>query len=125
MNNVIKRELEKIKAPLPEYDDNTTLIHIGMKKDPEPVFYVNKSYLVELQDYIVNEPPNFTLSSNWNKGVVPKSKYMLIHIKEQAGKMLKVLARDYDIKTEECLEGIYFDLWLPLGGVTKIKELEQ
>lgn len=125
MNNVIKRELEKVHAPLPQYDDNTTHIHIDKKVEAGPMFLVNKSYLVEIADYIINEPSNFTLSSNWNKGVIPKSKHLLIHIKEQVGKMLKVMARDYELSTEQCLEGIYFDLWLPLDGVTKIRELEE
>lgn len=124
MNSVIKRELEKIHAPLPEYDDNTIEIHIPQKQvTNEPLFEVGKSYQVQLADYILNEPPNFTLSSNWNKGVVPKSQFMLMQVRELTGKMLKVYARGYDVNTDACLEDMYYDFWLPLGGVTKLKEI--
>lgn len=124
MNNVIKRELEKVKAPI-EYDDDTTFITIPKKVVEESKFEFNKSYLIKVEDYIINEPSNFTLSSNWNKGIKPKSNYLLIHVIQTSGKMLKVMARDFDIETQNYLEGTYPELWLPLGAITKIKELTE
>lgn len=125
MNSVIKRELDKVRVSLPEYDDDTTHLYIPKKELLEATFQTGKSYLVKIEDYVVNEPPNFTLSSNWNKGVKPKSHHLLIHIIDISGKMLKVMARDFDIETQTCLEGIYNDLWLPLSALNKINELPE
>lgn len=123
MNETIKRELDKILAPLPDYDDNTTHIHIEKKVEAQPIqLIVGQSYIARLADYILDEPPNFTLSANWNKGVVPKSAVMLIQIREIAGKMLKVHARGYDDVNQQYLEDMYYDLWLPSAGVTIISE---
>lgn len=123
MNETIKRELDKILAPLPDYDDNTTHIHIEKKVEPQSIqLVVGQSYIAQLADYILNEPPNFTLSANWNKGVVPKSAVMLVQIREIAGKMLKVHARGYDDVNQQYLEDMYYDLWLPSAGITIISE---
>ena len=62
MNPVIKRELEKVRAQLPEYDDSTTLIKISRDTtSPSPSLKEGGIYLIELADYVLNEPPNFTL----------------------------------------------------------------
>ena len=124
MNDVIKRELDKIRAPLPPYDDTTLEIHIAKKEElVQPKFEKTKSYIVKLADYILNEPPNFTLSANWNKGVIPTSEHLVIYIKEVAGKMLRVCARGYDANSNIYLEESYQDLWLPSAGVDIIYEI--
>lgn len=124
MDSVIKRELEKIHTRLPEYDDNTTHIHIPQKVvDTTPPFDVGKSYIVTLADYILQEPPGYTLSSNWNKGVCPVSKCVIMQVRELMGKMLKVYARGYDNTSNQYLPDIYYDLWLPQEGITIIQNL--
>ena len=124
MNEVIKRELEKIHVPLPDYNDDTTHIVIPQRiVDNSPKFEVAKSYIVSLEDYIIHEPQGFTLSSNWNKGVVPVSKCMIIQVRELVGKMLKVYARGYDQSTNEYLPDMYYDLWLPQDGVNILQRL--
>ena len=127
MNPVIKRELEKVRAPLPEYDDNTTLITI-LRKSAEPNAQVpqlveNHCYIVELESYILNEPPNFTLSANWNKGIIPKSKYLQIEVSKVMGKMVQVNGCGYDIVTNQSLMDGYIGLWLPALGVKVVTEI--
>lgn len=118
MNEIIKRELQKIHQPLPDYNDNTTHIIIPQKiVDTAPKFETGKSYIVKLADYILNEPPNFTLSSNWNKGIIPQSQTLIIYVKELVGKMVRVCGRGIDIGLNIYLNDIYDDLWLPDSGV--------
>lgn len=127
MNPVIKRELEKVRAPLPEYDDNTTLITI-LRKSVEPGAQVpqlieNHCYIIELESYILDEPPNFTLSSNWNRGIIPKSKHLQIEVSKVMGKMTQVNGSGYDIMNEQPLTDGYIGLWLPVLGIKIIREV--
>lgn len=127
MNPVIKRELEKIRAPLPEYDDSTTLINIP-RKDSESTsavrqFVENNCYLIELEDYILNEPPNFTLSANWNKGVVPSSKFLKVEVSRVMGKMIQVNGSGYNPLTDTDHNDTYIGLWLPASSVKVHQQL--
>lgn len=124
MNPVIERELEKIRAPLPEFTDDTKVIRI-LKYNPEPTLSleVGKMYLVGLPDYIVNEPPNYTLSANWNKGIVPKSSCLAVAVIQIFGKMVQVNARGYDYVTKLSLDDVYSGLWLPIESITVISEI--
>lgn len=124
MNKIIKRELEKIHAPLPEYDDNTTHIIIPKKQTAASFeLEVGNSYVVELARYILFEPPNFTLSSNWNRGVVPKSQTLTVNVLHKAGKMIKVCGRGIDLNSNAYLEDIYQELWLPVSGVKVLYQI--
>lgn len=127
MNPVVKRELEKVRIPLPDYDDNTTLITILRKTAEEQVktfpIIVGNCYLIQLADYVLNEPPNFTLSANWNSGVVPKSKYMKIQITKVMGKMIQIDGSGYDVLNQVDLNDAYIGLWLPLASIGVVQEL--
>ena len=127
MNPVIKRELEKVRIPLPEYDDNTTLITILRKTIEDQVktfpIVVSNCYLIQLADYVLNEPPNFTLSANWNGGVVPKSKYLKVQITKVMGKMIQVDGSGFDMLTQADTSDAYIGLWLPLASIGVVKEL--
>ena len=124
MNNVIKRELEKIHASLPPYTDETTHIFIPKAAgSTTPKFEIGSQYIVKLANYILHESTNFTLSSNWNKGIVPKSETLIIYIKAFSGKMLRVCGRGIDIETNQYLSDIYDDFWLPESGVEILYKL--
>ena len=117
MNPVIKRELEKVRAPLPDYDDDTTVITI-LRKSVEPnintpTFKQNSCYLIELEDYILKEPPNFTLSSNWNRGIIPKSKFLKVEVCKVMGKMIQVNGSGYNPLDNIDKDDSYIGLWLP------------
>ena len=66
MNKFIKAELAKVNTvKLPYYDDNTLELVIPKREEEQKIgLEVNNYYLIELADYILNPPPNFTLASN-------------------------------------------------------------
>ena len=127
MNPVIKRELEKVRIPLPEYDDNTTTLHIPKQgSETEAVTHTierSHHYLIQVADYVLNEPPNFTLSSNWNQGIKPVSKFLKVQIDNIMGKMLQVSGCGYDWQTQTARTDIYSGLWLPLASIGVIQEI--
>lgn len=124
MNKIIKRELEKVRFNI-DYDDDTTVIKIP--KDARATITVdlkvNHNYNIYVENYILNEPPNFTLSSNWNQGVVPKSKYMNICVTRVMGKMIQVDACGFDVEHQCTLPDTYAGLWLPSAAIHVVKEI--
>lgn len=127
MNPVVKRELEKVRIPLPEYDDDTTLIKILRKSvESETRTYpivVGKCYLIQIADYVLNEPPNFTLSANWNKGIVPRSRYLKVQITSVMGKMIQIDGSGFDVINQVDTSDAYIGLWLPLASIGVVEEL--
>ena len=126
MNPLIKQQLEKCKVGI-SYDDNTTTIFIP-KQNKETV---TKSielkrdyyYVVKLAKYILYPPENFTLDSNWNKGVHPKSEYMLVTPIKFVGKMIQFDGCGYDYSNDKALDDLYSGLWLPSKGIEVIEEV--
>lgn len=102
MNKFIKEQLDKCRIQLPEYDDNTTHLLINRNQDIVAIenLQVGGNYLFELADYVINEPPSFTLSSNWNKGTKPPEKVVMCSVQEIMGKMIKVLAIGQSTNTQ-------------------------
>ena len=116
-------ELNKIKPKLEKLDD----YHYRIKKS-EPVILElidGHFYIICLEDYIIKPTDNFTLSSNWNAGVIPKSKYMLVQLMQRVGKMLQFDGIGYDISTGEYNSDVYKGLWLPQGGIQIVKEMSR
>ena len=99
MNPIIKAQLSNCRvAQIPDFDDSTSnlLIPKGSTVTVSP-YQVHKYYLVELADYIINPPPDFTLAANWNKGSVPQHKYYKAEIEEVMGKMVRIMGTGYDM----------------------------
>lgn len=124
MNKIIKRELEKIRYNI-DYDDNTTEIFIpkGLNETISVDVQVNHNYNIYVEDYILNEPSNFSLSSNWNGGVVPISKYMNICVTQIMNNMIRVDACGFDPIKKTTKIDSYNGLWLPIDAVHVIKEI--
>lgn len=124
MNKIIKRELEKVRINL-EYNNDTTEIFIpkGNNQTITVDLKVNHNYNIYVEDYILNEPPNFTLSTNWNGGVVPTSKYMNACVTQVLGKMIRVDACGYDPIKKITKPDSYVGLWLPSQSIHVIKEI--
>lgn len=105
MNPFIKKQLQKCRTPLPEWDDSTTQLVI-----PLHTTYTENSQksevMINIQQYIINEPPNFTLSHDWNNDTVPPETQMKVKYVSTRGKMTKVSGRG--ITTNIPWEG-----WLP------------
>lgn len=122
MNKYIKRELDKIRAKSTPYDDSTTYIHFYRSDNPAPIeeqeYSIGVRYRISIEDYIINEPSNFTLSSNWNNGVKPVSKVLEGILKQIYGDMLQwdLVGFDEDQQCEK--SDRYTDLWLPRKSIT-------
>ena len=124
MNPVIQRELDKIRAPLPDITDDVKVIKIN-KYTPSnvPTIQAGKSYLIGLPDYILVEPPNYNLSANWNRGIVPQSNCLKVTVIQVFGPMMQINGRGFDYLTKEWNADFYDGLWLPIESVTIIQEL--
>lgn len=125
MNPLIKQQLEKCKvAVIPTFDDDTTILNIpkGTIVTVSP-FEVGRCYLVELADYILNPPPDFTLAINWNQGSIPKHKYYKCEINKLMGNMVKIQGCGYLPDTQEDT----FDMWagwVPQKGIKLLQRLD-
>lgn len=132
MNRIIKEQLLKCKvAKIPVFNDTTTSLIIsrnGKGEDsiissPYSQLELNKKYIIKLEYYIIHPSDTFTLASNWNKGIVPKSEYMICTPIKFIGKMVQVDSTGYDIITNTILTDSYKGLWLPSKGIKIINQL--
>ena len=89
MNKFVKKELEKCKVKLPEWNDDTTQIVIPLYSENEDI-NSKSEYIINIKNYIINEPPNFTLSYDWNSGTVPPETSMKVKYVDYKGKMTKI-----------------------------------
>ena len=119
MNPLIKAQLEKVRTvKLPIFDDDTTemIISKGSKSD-ELFLEQDKCYLISVEDYILHPPEGFTLHTNWNNGRIPTHKFMKVDVSKIMGKMVKVNALGYDMKSQTDTTDMW-DGWLPLKSIT-------
>lgn len=122
MNKYIKRELDKVKARSSEYDETSTEIYFYQSDTPAPTvdqqFCVGTKYRIQVEKYIVDEPKTFTLSANWNQGVVPKSYVMEGVVTRIQGNMIQWDLQGFNITSQSLTEDIYKGLWLPRKSIT-------
>lgn len=123
MNKIIEKELEKIKVQLPEYSNSATKFFIP--KSCENDICINHTYLIKLKNYIVSEPEGFTLSTNWNNGIKPKTNYLKATYLKNIGKMYQFYCCEYDLNEDFTIDDIYNNLWLPKSGFDIIKEFKE
>lgn len=124
MNKFIKQQLDSIaQIDIPEYNDQTTQLIIKKQDIKQNYLQQGKSYIIQLKNYIVNPPTDFTLHINWNNGVIPKSKYLSVTINKIMGKMYQVDACGYDWENQTIIFDSYSNLWLPKNGFEVKKEL--
>lgn len=119
INPLVKNQLEKIKNinidAISEYE------YIISPSRPAKL-EIEHYYIIKLKNYIINPPDNFTLSTNWNKGVVPKSEYLRCVIVQLLGDMVRICANGFDVVNNCDLNDSYVDLWLPKEGFDIIME---
>jgi len=123
MNPLVKTQLDKIRGvDLPPYDDNTLVINIDKMSSTMNELRQDECYLISVEDYILNPPDGFTLHTNWNNNKIPKHKVMKVDVSKVMGKMIKVNAIGYDLKSNrdipESWEG-----WLPEKSIKVIERL--
>ena len=80
-------------------------------------------YIIELESYIINPPPNFTLHTNWNNGVVPKERVMQCVVEKIMGKMVFVNGIGYDRENLSYIDGTEWKGWLPEKSISVIMRL--
>lgn len=125
MNPILKKQLENCKvANIPLFDESTEHISIpkGSVLNVTP-YQVGKCYYVELADFVLNPPEGNTLSSNWNKGTVPKYKYYKCEIVKIVGKMICILG--YGINSTTGQETVdLWEGWVPQSGIKLLQEIK-
>lgn len=125
-HNIIDQELNKIKG-LMKIDD----LHFMLYKEKSFIehnhksFKENSEYILELSDVIINPSKIFNLSENYNRGIVPKSKYLHAYLRTIMGNMLKFDACGYNIETNQDKDDRYFDLWLPDSYIKLIEVIKE
>lgn len=127
MKDIILNQLQRVMvAELPPYDQTTTHMTIpkkgGMDSMQSEVFKPGHFYIVELEDYIVHPPENFSLHQNWNNNVLPQVRGYRCLCVQVMGKMVKIDGVGYDwishteINTQWCG-------WVPLKSIKIIQEI--
>lgn len=122
INPIILEQLKQVKvADLPAYSDTDTVIHIPKQESDIPIV-VGRCYMIELDNYLLNPPPDFNLHINWNKNIIPKDKYMNCQVLQIQGKMLKISAVGVD-KNTQIINNQIWEGWLPRKSIKIMKEL--
>ena len=111
MNKFTFRELSKVSNLIQEdWDINSTHLIIPNKDGiVKNTISVGEKFTIKLENYIINQPPNFTLSENWNQGTIPPEQILDVEVMRVMGKMIGVKAVGKNSK--EVWEG-----WLPEKG---------
>jgi len=118
MNKFILEQLQKTKIVLPNYNDKTTqlLIRKSNGNTNSNDLEIGHCYSLYLEDYIIHEPDNFTLSTNWNNGTKPVENKVNAQVRQTMGKMVKIYTQG--IESKSIWEG-----WVPRKAITIIGEL--
>ena len=124
MNPLIKKQLEMCRvASIPELTEDTLEFTIEKISDANSNgFILHGCYLIELADYILNPSPEYTLADNWNKGVIPKDKYMKCEVAQVMGKMIKIIGSGFD-PVYNIDKNTVWELWVPQKGVKILQKL--
>ena len=115
MNKELIDELNKCKlANIPDFDSEDLELIIPKYNNID--LLPNLYYNIKVEDYIINEPETFTLSSNWNRGTRPPEELLSIKVEEIQGKMIKVDA--IGKSTNKVWNG-----WLPRKAITVLEKI--
>lgn len=102
-----------------DWDDSTTVITFGQQTGTiaKPVvnLKVGTSYKIEVERYVTNPPPTFTLAESWNNGTVPPEQVMYVAVLKSMGKMIYISGKG--VTTMESWEG-----WIPQGAIKSFEE---
>lgn len=128
MNKYIKEQLNKVKVcKVPQFNDSTEVIFIKQQplfdKVKNQPFEENHYYLIELEDYVINPPPGFSLHTNWNNNISPTQKYYKCQVVKVMNKMIKILGVGWDNIEKKDLDNEIWDGWLPIKSVNIISEI--
>lgn len=104
INKFTLRELEKVEHLLPsDWREN---LHFIVGNGIKSQFERGEKFTIKIEPYIINQPPNFTLAENWNKGTVPPEEILDVEVLQLMDNMIKFKARG------KCTK-IAWEGWLP------------
>lgn len=116
MNKFTYKELQKIDHLIQTTWDDTTTHLVIQRGGGIPVqlgFKPGDKFTIQIADYILNQPPNFTLSENWNRGTFPPEEVLDVEVIKVIGKMVGVRAKG-------TTTGLVWEGWLPEKGISII-----
>lgn len=122
INKFILEELSKCKKVDFIIDEKHNKVIIKKSNKVFENFKFNIIYILELDDSLLKETGS-VLETNWNDGVVPKSKYLAAQLKQHNSNVYCFFARGFDINNNIYLDDIYDNLWLPKNKFFAIGEL--
>lgn len=121
MNKIIEEQLRKCQvADLSKFDTDTNTYHIARFKQVR--LEVNSCYLIKLSDILLDKELSSILSSNWNRGTVPTSKYMKIDVSKVLGKMIYINGIGYDFDNKVDTD-VMWSGWLPIQDIEVIERI--
>lgn len=125
MNPIIEKQLKKCTvANIPPYNKDTTYFKITKKVAQNNQSCIpNHYYDIELSDYVLKPPPDYSLHINWNKNILPKSKIYRCEVLQVMGTMVKINGIGIDPITQEDTNDSWMG-WLPLEEIKILKELD-
>lgn len=119
MNRFIKQQLEKIKLPSSNYNENSTQIIFYKQINNKELLKVNGFYRIKVSNFLLKESK---LSSNWNNGVFLKCNVLDICVIKILNNMIQVNAVEIDETTNTQTENKYMDFWIPVSEITILGE---
>lgn len=119
MNRFIKQQLEKIKLPSSNYNENSTQIIFYKQINNKELLKVNGFYRIKVSNFLLKESK---LSSNWNNGVFLKCNVLDICVIKILNNMIQVNAVELDETTNTQTENKYMGFWIPVSEITILGE---
>lgn len=116
----IKEQLKKCSfADLSNYDEKSQTFFIP--KYTKPTYDLNKCYLIEIADYLINNKTNL-IAVNWNNSTAPAYKYLKIYVSKLLDKMIYVDTLAYDIVNNQDINN-YWSGWLSIDDIKQLARI--
>lgn len=107
INKFTLKELNKVGDLLPDnWQDELNFTIVNKKNVSKNSIELGNNLTIKVENYIINQPPNFFLSEQWNNNTVPPEEILDIEIIQILEKMVKVKA------VGKCTK-ISWEGWLP------------
>lgn len=119
MNKFIKQQLERIKLPSSNYNENSTQIIFYKQINNKELLKVNGFYRIKVSNFLLKESK---LSSNWNNGVFLKCNVLDICVIKILNNMIQVNAVELDETTNTQTKNKYMGFWIPVSEITILGE---
>lgn len=117
MSKRLERELHRVKfAKIEKVNDNTYVV----RREQEIRLLEDNCYLIKLKDSIFD--PNNILTTNWNNGNIPSSRYYQVDINKIMGDMIRVSGIGYEDDSCTKIKDNWWG-WLPKNEIEIIKKL--